>query len=377
MTSWFGVCPSSIHSALNEVILIKARYLSFDGHCGVSLTEPTPLSLPDNATDHDQVLVESLYSGISFGTEGKIYAGQWPDDLPLDDALPGMTGAVRYPLRYGYATVGRVLTDRHSASLEGRLVFCFTPHGSHHCVARRDLILLPELRDPRLGVFIPNLETAVGLVMDMAPRMAEAIGVVGLGVVGQLTWSLLRRFPLAELVAIDTDAYRLHLCQQRAALSQPSTVPMRFLKGTRDEGLAEGGSGVGAESLDGVIEVSGAFAGLNTATAITARGGRIVLGSFYGAEQDSPSAPFAASFHRSHIRMISSQVSRIDPALTPRFSKARRMDYVLSLLVDLQDELMPLMTHTVPFTEAPAAYELLANKTSPCAQVILNYQEPS
>lgn len=359
--------------------MIKARYLSFDGHCGVSLTEPTPLSLPD--MNHDHVLVESLYSGISFGTEGKIYAGQWPDDLPLDDALPGMTGAVRYPLRYGYATVGRVLTDRHSASLEGRLVFCFTPHGSHHCVARRDLILLPELRDPRLGVFIPNLETAVGLVMDMAPRMAETIGVVGLGVVGQLTWSLLRRFPLAQLVAIDTDAYRLELCQQRAALGQPCTVPMRFGEGLAAEGGAgvgaEGGTGVGAESLDGVIEVSGALAGLNTATAITARGGRIVLGSFYGPETDSPSAPFAASFHRSHIRMISSQVSRIDPALTPRFSKARRMHYVLSLLVDLQDELMPLMTHTVPFAEAPAAYELLARKTSPCAQVILNYQEPS
>src|ERR687885_2939811 len=55
----------------------------------------------------DQVLIRSRLSGISHGTEMLVYRGQVPRDLPLD--LPTLAGSFAFPIKYGYAVVGRVL----------------------------------------------------------------------------------------------------------------------------------------------------------------------------------------------------------------------------------------------------------------------------
>lgn len=360
--------------------MITARYLSFDGHSRVKLTPPRSLRF----SSPDQVIVQSLSSAISFGTESKIYGGQWPKGLDLDASLAGMTDAVRYPLAYGYATLGRVIatapqfgaksTTKGTAAkqLEGALVFCFTPHGSHHLVKAEDLIVLPELDDPRHALFIPNLETALSLVMDAAPIMGESVAVVGLGVVGQLVTSLLARFPLDQLVALDPDDYRRDLCHSRIANSAKASAgsgsPQSFAVATADQ-LPEL-----EQRFDAVIEVSGTLAGLKTATALTMPTGRVILGSLYGEDQQlSGSLPFAPHFHRSKIRLICSQVSSIDPALSGRFTKSRRMTYVLALLSDLKDQLSPLITHEIPFAKASDAYGMLAAGETDCCQVILEY----
>lgn len=356
--------------------MITARYLSFDGHNRVKLTPPR--SLGYSCTD--QVIVQSLSSAISFGTESKIYGGQWPKGLDLDASFAGMTDPLRYPLAYGYATLGRVIDTApgfaaeqlSSQQLLGALVFCFTPHGSHHVVKASDLIVLPQLDDPRLALFIPNLETAVSLVMDAAPIMGESVAVIGLGVVGQLVSSLLARFPLDQLVAIDPDDYRRELCYRRLggtgqALSA-SGRPQSFAVATAEQ-LPKL-----EQSFDGVIEVSGTLAGLKTATALTMPTGRVIMGSLYGEDQQlDGSLPFAPHFHRSKIRLICSQVSSIDPALSGRFSKTRRMNYVLALLEELKDQLRPLITHEIPFAKASDAYGMLAAGETDCCQVILEY----
>ena len=53
-----------------------------------------------------QVLVETLVSAISAGTEMLVYRGQFPRDL--SDANDRSVGDLHYPLCYGYASVGRV-----------------------------------------------------------------------------------------------------------------------------------------------------------------------------------------------------------------------------------------------------------------------------
>src|SRR5512139_2606544 len=81
----------------------------------------------------DQVLVQTLVSAISAGTELLFYRGQVPTDMPLDATLPSLSGEMQYPLCYGYACVGRVIEvgvqlDR---AWLGRLVFSFQPHTTH------------------------------------------------------------------------------------------------------------------------------------------------------------------------------------------------------------------------------------------------------
>lgn len=337
--------------------MTTARYLTFEGKSRISLSKPKPLAFSAD----DQVMVKSLYSAISFGTESKLYHGTWPKGLSLDACLADLQQPVSYPLGYGYATLGRVIRAATPANtaLEGELVFCFRPHGSHHIVPCRELIAVPELADPRSALFIPNLETAVSLVMDTAPLIAETAAVVGLGVVGQLVSSVLSRFPLERLIAIDKDSFRSDLVLKRLAAEHQ----VELITGAKASAFAG--------EADAVIEVSGSHQGLKAATKLVRRSGRITIGSLFG--DDDKDHGFAPQFHRSQARLICSQVSAIDPCLAGRFTKKRRMDYVLRLLAQLEAELAPLITHTVAFEDAHSAYEMLAARAPGCCQVLLQY----
>ena len=55
-----------------------------------------------------EVLVQVGVSAVSAGTELLVYRGQVPADMSLDANLPALTGAPRFPLRYGYAAAGGV-----------------------------------------------------------------------------------------------------------------------------------------------------------------------------------------------------------------------------------------------------------------------------
>jgi hypothetical protein len=61
---------------------------------------------------------------------------------------------------------------------------------------------------------------------------------------------------------------------------------------------------------------------LDAAIALTSFSGRIVIGSWYG-EKRAP-VDLGSIFHRSRIKLISSQVSTIAPELSARWDKTRR-----------------------------------------------------
>jgi 2-desacetyl-2-hydroxyethyl bacteriochlorophyllide A dehydrogenase len=160
-------------------------------------------SVPD--LQPGEILVQTLLSAISSGTESLIYQGFFPTDLRLDENIPGLTGIFAYPLKYGYSAVGRVV--RLGAGVEktwlNTLVFAFVPHQSHFIAYIADVQPLPADLTPEDAVFLPNMETAVNLVMDGAPIIGENIAVFGQGVIGLLTTALLARFPLNSLITLD------------------------------------------------------------------------------------------------------------------------------------------------------------------------------
>lgn len=84
-----------------------------------------------------------------------------------------------------------------------RRVFAFAPHASHFWVDPDDVLVVPLDLDPMTAALLPNMETAVNLVMDGQPAIGERVVVVGQGIVGLLTLALLRQFPLQQLTAVD------------------------------------------------------------------------------------------------------------------------------------------------------------------------------
>ncbi|MGE5249961.1 MAG: zinc-dependent alcohol dehydrogenase, partial [Bacteroidota bacterium] len=159
-------------------------------------------SLPPPAAD--EVLVETVCSGVSAGTEMLLYRGEFPQGLP--DRHDPFSSDLRYPVRCGYACIGRVAEPgaHVDPGLAGRLVFCFQPHATHFISSAGSLIPLPKGQTPESAAFLANMETAVNLVQDGAPILGERVLVMGQGVVGLLVASLLREFPLGALAAADS-----------------------------------------------------------------------------------------------------------------------------------------------------------------------------
>jgi 2-desacetyl-2-hydroxyethyl bacteriochlorophyllide A dehydrogenase len=308
-----------------------------------------------------QLLVESIVSAISSGSEMLVYRGQFPRNLT--DRHDVLSSDIKYPVAYGYACVGRVVeTGPHADRLWlGRLVFSFQPHTSHFLAAPEALFPVPDGFSPEAAAFLPNMETAVNLVQDGAPLLGERVLVFGQGVVGLLTCALLREFPLARLVTADPYASRREAC---GALGVAACL---------DPGLPDFSSaahellGAGA---DLTYELSGNPSVLNDAISLTVFSGRVVLGSWYG---DKPTAlDLGGAFHRSRIRLVSSQVSSIAPELSGRWDKPRRFDVAWSALQRIRPE--KWITQRFPLAQAPDAYRLLDERPDETIQVVFSYK---
>jgi hypothetical protein len=68
-------------------------------------------------------------------------------------------------------------------------------------------------------------------------------------------------------------------------------------------------------------------------------------------------------------------VGRIAPDLSLRWDYARRRAVVLDLLARLPLE--RLISHRVPFADAPMAYRLLLDQPGDATQVVLTYDDES
>lgn len=305
-----------------------------------------------------QVRVRAIVSGLSSGTEMLVYRGQVPSDLELD--LPTLDGSYAFPIKFGYASVGRVLargTDVDEVSV-GDTVFVHHPHQDEYAVSASAAVPLPVDLDPDRGVFFANTETAVNILLDAHPRAGEVVAVYGQGVVGLLVTQLLHRAG-ARAVAIEPIALRRELALRCGA--EQAIAPA-----DADAALREitGGRGV-----DIAIEVSGSAAALQQAIDAAAFQGTIVVASWYGTKPVS--LQLGGRFHRARLRITSSQVGHVDPSLAPRWDAARRRRVTRDLLGELV--LAPLVTHRIPFSRAGDAYRLIDERPDETVQVLLAY----
>jgi NADPH:quinone reductase-like Zn-dependent oxidoreductase len=314
-----------------------------------------------------QMLVKSLISAISPGTELLIYRGLAPADLAKDETITALTGDFAFPLKYGYAAVGQVIEVGRGVApgWEGKLVFAFHPHESHFLATPDELLVLPAGMTPEAAVFFPNMETAVTFLLDGQPLMGEQVAIFGQGIVGLLLTSQLSRWPLSSLVTLDLYSRRRLLSQDLGAhvsLDPSASEAMPHLLSH----LQGNGPYPGADLS---YEVSGNPAALDQAISATGFSGRVVIGSWYGLKRSDLN--LGGRFHRSRVRLIGSQVSSIAPELTGRWNKARRYHTTWQMLEQVQPA--RFITHRFPLAQAAQAYELIDRHPEEVIQVILTY----
>jgi 2-desacetyl-2-hydroxyethyl bacteriochlorophyllide A dehydrogenase len=317
-----------------------------------------------------EVRVETKFSAISHGTEMLVYRGLIPEDMAVDETIFALRRPLRYPLKYGYAAVGEVTAVGPAVGqdLIGQKVFCLHPHESCFTVGVDELFPVPADINPLDALFLANMETAANFLMDGRPVIGEKVVVLGQGVVGLLTTALLARFPLGALVTLDRFERRREA--SRNAGAHQALDPAHPDALARVNQLLEPEASEGSADL--VYELSGNPEALNAAIAVTGFDGRIVIGSWYGDRQAA--LELGGRFHRQRIRLISSQVSTVTPALSARWSKQRRF----ALAWDMIRRIRPsrLITHQIPFRRAREAFELIDKDPAATLQVVLEYDHP-
>jgi threonine dehydrogenase-like Zn-dependent dehydrogenase len=316
-----------------------------------------------------KVLIKSEVSAISAGTELLVYRGLWPKNCVVDQTIQALADNFSYPLKYGYSTVGHVIdvSPHVDSSWIGKRVFCFNPHESHFAASPEELIPLPHDIDSYDAAMLPNMETAVNLVMDGHPVIGERVCIFGLGVVGLLTTAVLNYVGLEHIATFDRIEARRNAAIMLGANS--STDPTVAFACEPDSATQDHNRFSGWADLS--FELSGNPDALNSAIEVTGYAGRIVVGSWYGSKQTDIN--LGGYFHRSRIKITSSQVSSISPEFTGRWDKRRRLDLALRFLRKIKPS--GLITHRFDINLAAGAYQLVDNKPDQVIQAIFEYKD--
>jgi len=309
--------------------------------------EIRPVTLPEPA--RGDVVVRTVRSGVSRGTETLVFRGRVPPDQYAAMRAPFQEGDFPGPVKYGYLSVGAV--EQGPAELRGRTVFCLYPHQTAYVVPSSAVSVVPEDVPPARAVLAGTVETAINALWDAAPLVGDRVTVVGAGMVGCCVARLLSRIPAVQVTLVDVDAGRAGVA---ATLGADFALP---------SGAEDG--------RDLVVHTSATAAGLQLSLDLLAPEGTVIDLSWYG---DAPvSLSLGSAFHVGRLGIRSSQVGTVSPARSARRTTADRMALALDLLRDPAFD--ALVTEQSRFHELPAVMARLAAGSLPALCHTITYGE--
>jgi hypothetical protein len=290
------------------------------------------------------VRVRALFGAVSRGTERLVFSGKVPASEHQRMRAPFMAGAFPFPVKYGYATVGRV--EAGSPDLCGATVFALHPHQSVFTLPARAVFPVSGDIPPSRAVLAANMETALNAVWDGAPGPADRIAIVGGGLVGLLIAYLCARLAGAQVTVVDILPSRGELARAIGArFAAPDAAPTE---------------------CDLVFHASASAAGLATALRLAGEEAAIVELSWYGI-----AAPLGEAFHSRRLKLVSSQVGQIAPSHRPRWTHARRLAAAIALTAD--PALDALVAPALAFEELPASLPSIFSPESGIVCQLIRY----
>ena len=297
----------------------------------------------------DEVLVRTLRTGVSRGTETLVFRGGVPPNQYDVMRAPFQEGDFPGPVKYGYLNVGVV--EAGPAALVGRIVFCLYPHQTRYVVPAAAVTVVPDGVPPARAVLAGAVETAVNAMWDAGPLIGDRIAVVGGGMIGCCVTRLLARMPGVRVTLVDVDRSRADLA---AALGAEFAVPDE-VSGDRDL----------------VVHASATSAGLQTALDLLAIEGTVLDLSWYG---DAPvGIALGGAFHSRRLTIRASQVGMVSPSRRGSRSTADRLALAMELLQDSAFD--ALLTGESSFRELPDVMRRLADGTLPALCHTITYGE--
>jgi len=297
--------------------------------------------LPTPQPAAGEVVVNTVCSGISGGTERLVYRGEVPADLALDETIGALGGTFGYPFAYGYACVGQVAES-------GQAVFAFHPHQDVFTARAGDLVPLPPI-DPASATLFPLVETALQVTLDAGTSYRDRVIVLGAGVLGLLTGLLLQRSGQRPLLA-EPQAWRRAVA---TSLGLTAVAPGELAN----------------QEVPLVIDASGNPDAPAMALNMLAHEGTLLVASWFGTKPVV--LPLGGAFHRRRLIIRSTQVSTVPTRLSATWTPSRRRLEAATLLTELP--LAELSTHVFAFGDAAEAFRAVDEGVPGLMHAVLDY----
>jgi len=327
----------------------------------------------DRPLESHEVRLQTLYSGISAGTELTAYRGsnpylhkQWDPTRKL--FIPGDQTSLTYPVSgWGYEEVGEVIelgSEVKDVSISD-VIFGTWGHRTHHIVEEsyaRDRLQARSL-DAVFGIFSQIGAIAINGVHDARIRIGETVAVFGMGTLGQIVGQLARRSG-AKVVGVDRFEKRLEIALQSGAadivLNASNTEVAEHIRSMTDN-----------RGADVAIEVTGSTQALQQAVRSVAYSSKVIAMGFF---QGEASGLFLGEeFHHNRVNIVGSQISGSDPELTYRWNRLRLIQSFMRLQADGLIDLKPIISHVIPFDDAGDAFRILDEEPEKALQVVLDF----
>jgi predicted dehydrogenase/threonine dehydrogenase-like Zn-dependent dehydrogenase len=281
------------------------------------------------------------------------------------------------PLGYSSSGVIELLGDGLHGYKVGDKVACagggFAVHAEYALVPQNLLALLPEQVDFESAAFTTLGAIALHGYRLSQAQLGETVGVIGLGLLGQLA-VMLAGAAGCQVFGVDLDDSRVKLATQLGATA--------VLRSSAVEAALAFSHGRGLDNVlicadtpaDDPVELAGEIA--------RDRGHVVAIGAV---GQTLPRKVYYTK-ELSFINSRSYGPGRYDPAYEEsgqdypiayvRWSEGRNLEAFVKLLADHQVDVKPLITHRFPIEDAPAAYKLITGKSNqPFLGVLLTYPD--
>jgi threonine dehydrogenase-like Zn-dependent dehydrogenase len=326
------------------------RLVKLEGFGNVQMVEddvPTP--------SDEEVLVRLSRSLISRGSElFRRYV--------LEEAVP--------PSMMGYSASGEVVEVGVGVSgiQVGDRAMVVSPHAQYGIGspigAVPSVFVLPTELDDETATFLPLSISAVQWMRHTPMEEGETVVVMGQGLVGLLCAQAVRERKPGRVIAVDAYELRCRVageCGADEVINVSDTDPVEAVMDLTD--------GVGA---DVVVECVGGTAGVESfkqAQRMTRAGGVVHLIAKYQAGDGvagSGVLPFDSD------EMANKTLVVFTPAHEP---PPRPIEDAAAMLADGRIQVEPIVTHRLPWQQAPDAYHMLYREPARALGVVLEWDE--
>jgi 2-desacetyl-2-hydroxyethyl bacteriochlorophyllide A dehydrogenase len=314
--------------------------------CEIEETEANDTPAPD------EIQVRNSVTLVSAGTELTMFTRTHRGFDEPD------FGYAKYPFYPGYCAVGEVTAI-------GEKVTEFKPgdravHSGGHATCQNinadRCILLPESVEDTYAAFFPLIKIAMTSPILAPVSKGENVVVIGAGIVGNLCAQLCRIDGAGCTAIADIAETRLETAK-KTGIEKVFNLSEKPLTDWAEE-LGPGGAQL-------IVEAVGIAPTIDAALKAVADCGRVVL---LGSPRSKMEIDPYFDIHRKAIHLIGAHGRGVPPETIKE-----NTPYVLDLLGSRKLSIDPLITHTMPFTDALKAYEGLRDNKDEYMGVIFTY----